>query len=332
MLPKITEDLFLKDKRLIAPLLGYPGIRYTNYSKTQVQLEHQAHYETIMALTDNFQPDIVFPLMDLSREVHAFGRKAVFHHLPLKDEISGEYSPRMISLMEKRELLESERITEYLLTLELLKKSISSSQILCAYISGPVSLTGMIMGMDNMALSLLLNPDAVHELLAVCNHKLNGLLPHLKSAGAQAVCFLEPTASLLSPAQAKEFSLDYLTHLVAANTEQSVDSIIHICGNTTSIIELMANTGAAALSLDSPATGVNLSEISQKFSSLPVLMGNINPSGSILTGTPQEVEAKVKSLLASLKDQPHFILSTGCDLPQETPIPNIEAFFKAARE
>ena len=331
MLPEITEDLYLKHKRLIAPLLGYPGIQYSKYSKTQVQLQHKAHYETIMALTDNFQPDIVFPLMDLSREVHAFGRKTVFHHLPLKDEISGKYSPRMISLMEKRELLESERITEYLLTLELLKKSISSSQILCAYISGPISLAGMIMGMDNMALSLLLDPDAVHELLAMCNHKLNALLPHLKSAGAQAVCFLEPTASLLSPAHAKEFSLDYLSQLIAATTELGLDSIIHSCGNTTSIIDLMANTGAAALSLDSPATGVNLSDISRKFSSLPVLMGNINPSGSILTGSPQEVESEVHNLLDSLKDVPKFILSTGCDLPQATPLANIKAFFEAAK-
>ena len=328
----MAEDNFLQNKRLIAPLLGYPGIQFTNYSKTQVQLEHQAHYETIMALTNNFQPNIVFPLMDLSREVHALGRKAVFHHLPLKDEIIGEYSPSMISKIENRKLLDSERITEYLLTLELLKKSISSSQILCAYISGPVSLAGMIMGMDNLALSLLLNPDAVHDLLTVCYQKLNDLLPHLKSAGAQAICFLEPTASLLSPLQATKFSLDYLTPLISATSELDIDSIIHICGNTSSIIELMTDTGASALSLDSPATGIVLSDIFHKFSSLPVLMGNINPSGTILSGTPQEVRSEVHNLLNSMKDVSDFILSTGCDLPQETPLSNIKAFFEAARD
>ncbi|MDP8221315.1 MAG: uroporphyrinogen decarboxylase family protein, partial [Candidatus Stygibacter frigidus] len=325
------EDSFLQNKRLIAPLLGYPGIQYTNNSKTQVQLEHEAHYETIMALTDNFQPDIVFPLMDISREVHALGRKAVFHHLPLKDEIIGDYFPGMISQIEKRVLLDSERITEYLLTLELLKKSMASNQMLCAYISGPVSLAGMIMGMNNLALSLLLNPDAVHNLLSLCLHKLNELLPHLKSAGAQAICFLEPTASLLSPLQATEFSLDYLTQLISTTSDLELDSIIHICGNTSSIIELMTQTGASAISLDSPATGIVLSDIFNKFSSLPVLMGNINPSGAILTGTPQEVRSEVDNLLDSMKDVPDFILSTGCDLPQESSLTNIKAFFDAAR-
>jgi len=37
-------------------------------------------------------------------------------------------------------------------------------------------------------------------------------------------------------------------------------------------------------------------------------------------------------LMDAMKPYPNFILSTGCDLPQEIPVDNIEAFMKAGRE
>jgi uroporphyrinogen decarboxylase len=331
MINEMIRAYSQKHKRIIAPLMGYPGLQLSKQAKTKAQLDHTAHYDTIMALVDNFQPDIVFPLMDLSREVHALGRKAVFHAIPLKDEISGDYTPRMLSMLDKRELLDSQRFSEYLRALQLLSKSISSEQILCAYLCAPVTLAGMIMGIDKMALALLMNPESVHDLLRVCQTKLQNILPLLAEAGANAVCFLEPTASLLSPAQAQEFSLNYLTSLFSTSKMLKIDTIIHICGNTKPVFSQMADTGADILSLDSPACGINLQAVAE---TLPtqIIMGNLNPTGTLLIGKPEDVKTEVNDLLASMKNFPEFILSTGCDLPENTPIANIKAFFLAARE
>jgi len=52
----------------------------------------------------------------------------------------------------------------------------------------------------------------------------------------------------------------------------------------------------------------------------------------MLTGTPEKVESESKKLISEMSDADNFILSTGCDLPMETPLENIDAFMKVAKK
>ena len=45
----------------------------------------------------------------------------------------------------------------------------------------------------------------------------------------------------------------------------------------------------------------------------------------------QAVEAEASELLKRMAPYPNFVLSTGCDMPQETPLENIHAFMRAGR-
>jgi uroporphyrinogen decarboxylase len=91
----------------------------------------------------------------------------------------------------------------------------------------------------------------------------------------------------------------------------------------------MPHTGAKALSLDSP---VNLKEASKVVSEEIILMGNLAPVKIFLQSTPDEVTEATMALLDETKDIKNFILSSGCDIPLETPLENIEAFMKAGRK
>lgn len=51
----------------------------------------------------------------------------------------------------------------------------------------------------------------------------------------------------------------------------------------------------------------------------------------MLYGSVGEVETEVRILLVEVAETPNFMLSTGCDLPFETPEVNIEAFMRTAR-
>jgi DNA polymerase/3'-5' exonuclease PolX len=48
--------------------------------------------------------------------------------------------------------------------------------------------------------------------------------------------------------------------------------------------------------------------------------------------TIRQIAEATRSLRESMKDTKNFILSSGCDIPISTPLENIEAFMKAARE
>ena len=82
------------------------------------------------------------------------------------------------------------------------------------------------------------------------------------------------------------------------------------------------------LSLDSVMNFKKLKKIIPKEI---VLIGNLDPVKIFLQSTPDEVVEATRSLKDNMKDTDNFILSSGCDIPLNTPLENIEAFMKAAR-
>ena len=93
----------------------------------------------------------------------------------------------------------------------------------------------------------------------------------------------------------------------------------------------MANSGVDGISLDSKEVGVDLREIAKILTKYVLIIGNINPTGVMLRGKPEDVKREVINLLDLMNPYANFILSTGCDLPQETPLKNIKAFMEAGK-
>jgi uroporphyrinogen decarboxylase len=97
------------------------------------------------------------------------------------------------------------------------------------------------------------------------------------------------------------------------------------------LFEKMSQADVDAISLDSREAGVDLPAVASQVSSEVAIVGNISPTGSILNGSPEDVSSEVLSLLDKMAPYSNFILSTGCDLPQETPYENIKAFMDVGR-
>ena len=73
-------------------------------------------------------------------------------------------------------------------------------------------------------------------------------------------------------------------------------------------------------------------DIIPKIPSDTVVMGNVDPAGTLRLGTPEKVRAETLALLERCSKYPNFVLSTGCDVPPMTPWENIDAFFAASDE
>jgi uroporphyrinogen decarboxylase len=65
-------------RRLVAPLMGFPGVEMIGSSIKIAQQNFGEHYKAIRSLVDAYAPDAVFPLMDLSVEANALGRYTIF--------------------------------------------------------------------------------------------------------------------------------------------------------------------------------------------------------------------------------------------------------------
>jgi uroporphyrinogen decarboxylase len=153
----------------------------------------------------------------------------------------------------------------------------------------------------------------------------------LIAAGAQAICILEPSAVMLGPDEFASFSGSYVHHIIESYKYAGVTTIYHTCGNTMHLVDKMVAAGVSAVSLDSRDAGVDLPSVAQRLPPDVVIMGNVNPTGSLLHGKPSDVEAEVSDLMKRMAPYPNFVLSTGCDLPQETPLENIHALMRVGR-
>jgi uroporphyrinogen decarboxylase len=187
------------------------------------------------------------------------------------------------------------------------------------------------MGAQESAMATLLDPDTLATLCEFTTEKIQEYVRLLISAGAQILCILEPSAVMLGPDQFEQFSSLFVRHIIKSCRYTNVATVYHTCGNTMHLIDKMLDSGVDAISLDSPEAGVDLPRVAGRLNGEVILFGNINPTGHILTSSPEAVEKEVFGLLKAMESYPNFVLSTGCDLPQETPFENIGAFIKAGR-
>ena len=79
-----------KPRRLVAPLMGYPGTQLTNSTLKQNGFNSELHYRSVYKLTEQFAPDVIFPMMDLSVEAGAIGLQIRY---PLEESASVEIHP-----------------------------------------------------------------------------------------------------------------------------------------------------------------------------------------------------------------------------------------------
>ncbi len=326
-----TRVAFEHKKVLVAPLMGFPGIRLAGSSVKIAQQNHLEHFRVIKALVDRFQPDMVFPLMDLSVEANAIGRYTVFPKNDSATVPKDAFSVREIQDMDRIPIEGDSRITGYRETARLLALKIAPGILKGAYVSGPYTLAAQIMGTGEAAMATIMDQQSLHKVCGLAARKIAEYAALLAAVNIDVICFLEPSAVMLGPEQFEEFSGAYVRGIIQDNSLNGVSTIYHTCGNAMHLVEKMVESGVSGLSFDSQEAGIDLPGIGAAVPENVVVMGNVNPTTTILRGTTQHVERRTAELIESMKEYPNFILSTGCDLPLETPLENIHAFMKTAR-
>ena len=326
-----VREAYRQGRRLVAPLVGFPGLTMTGGNIKLAQQNYGQHYRVVKALADRFHPDLIFPLMDLAVEANALGQFTVFPTDEAATVMKKKFTPENLRALKKINVSFDTRLLGYVETLKLM--SIGIVDVLRgAYVIGPYTLSALIIGAEEAALASVMKPDDLHLLCEFSTEIIQEYTRLLIGAGAQVLCILEPSAVMLGPDAFTAFSADYVRHINHSCRYTDVATIYHTCGNTTHLLDHMVASGVDAVSLDSPKMGVFLPDVAERIPEEVLIIGNICPTDSILFGTPAEVKKEVRGLLKAMAAYPNFVLSTGCDLPQETPLENIDAFMEAGRD
>jgi uroporphyrinogen decarboxylase len=314
----------------VVPLMGFPGIHLTHTTIRQNLFNDDLQARTIGALVDRFQPDAAFVMMDLSVEAEAIG-------LPVDYPVNESPTVSEHPVGSKADLARFQevdpRFCARVHTFEATTRRLSATLDvpLGAYVAGPFTLAGLMMGATQIAMATVDSPDLVHAVVSYATEVITLYALTLAEAGAQIICILDPTATFISEQDFRRFSGGYTRRIVDALADSPWNPMtaLHICGKTTHLVRAMCDTGVQGLSLDAP---MELVSTIQMMPEDTVLIGNIDPVSVMVRSSPAQVRAATSALRQAMASYPNFIMSTGCDLPPETPLENIAAFMAAARE
>jgi MtaA/CmuA family methyltransferase len=196
----------------------------------------------------------------------------------------------------------------------------------------PFTLASLIRGMEPWMLDLAdeSKHELVHQLLEYSTALTLQFIRLMSKTGAHITSNGDSTAGpeLISPAMYRTFALPYEQRVIQCAHEHQMPYVLHICGNTSRIIDDMLKTGSDGFEIDY-RTDVALARDTMR--GRATFIGNIDPSGVLALGTPALVEQKTRELLTTFIDEPRFILNAGCALPSMTPPENLKAMIHAAR-
>jgi [methyl-Co(III) methanol-specific corrinoid protein]:coenzyme M methyltransferase len=193
-----------------------------------------------------------------------------------------------------------------------------------AWVLGPFTMAGQLIELDIFLKGTKKFKEQSEAFLSQMTDLVIKVAKHYQDLGVDYMNIREmgTGTDLLSPRMWK--------NLVQPNLQRVFDGlsspkVLHICGSTDMIIEMMNDCGADALSVDQKN---HVSESRKKLGNNVLLFGNFDPFGTLCQMDAHEVAPVIKQCI----DEGVDAVWPGCDLWPDVKKENVEAYVKAIRK
>ena len=315
-----SEIIQAKDRRYL-PVLYFPTLQLTDMNVEETVHDGKKMAQ-VMAKTIEEFPNMIAAMtgMDLTVDAEAFGAEVRF----APDAVPAVDTQLAETLEDAKKLevpdVHAGRVDVFIEAVKEAQKLITDRPVFGGQL-GPFSLAANILEITHAMECTIEEPEIVHTVLEKATDFLIRRAQAYKDAGANGILLAEPTAGLLAPAQAAEFSDKYVKQLVDAVQDSSFYVIEHDCGNVTNMTDGMYGTGAKGFHF---GNNVKMPQILSQIPQDVLVFGNINPA-DMFRGKPEDLRQTSLDLLDACKDYPNYVFSSGCDVPPGSPIENCHA-------
>jgi MtaA/CmuA family methyltransferase len=170
------------------------------------------------------------------------------------------------------------------------------------------------------------DPCLAHDILRFLSSIVTEFALAQIETGAPMIGAGDAAASLVSTEMYREFALPYEKLIVDTVHEAGGMVKLHICGNSTRLLDDMASTGCDLFNIDHL---VDLETAAIAFSNVnKAIKGNLNPVSDILQSTPENCMKKAKKCIERMQGY-SYMLSPGCEVPVNTTDEVMMAFCNA---
>lgn len=311
--------------RVAMPIAVYPGLALTGGTIGDLVTNPRAQCGAALALHARYDTPVLLSAMDLSAEAEAFGAEVHFtdHEVPTvtRPVLSSPGEVKNLAVPSPGD----RRTSVYLETVRELKAH-SGGRLVLGGCIGPFSLAGRLVGVTEAFGLTITDPGPMHELLHKCARFLEDYVRAFVSAGADGVIMAEPSAGLLSPGAVSAFSSRYIRQIVEGTRPRSF--VLHNCAARIVHLPAIMESGARILHFGAP---MDMAAALGKVDEDVIVCGNLDPAGVFCQPSPSAVAEQTTKLLSSTTAFRNHVVSSGCDLPPQVPLANLDAFYAAVK-
>jgi len=192
---------------------------------------------------------------------------------------------------------------------------------------GPLNVATFLMGTTEFLMALKTDPDQAHKLLRLITQFLKQwhALQRQTFPSIDGMFLLDDIVGFVGEQDFKEFGLPYFKELYSANVA------VKFFHNDAECAKSIGYYPEIGINLYNPGIFNTLAELRQMSANRLTLLGNIPPRDVLAKGSPTDVAAAVKQLLAETTDRSKLILSCAGGVPPGVSTDNLKAFIEAAQ-
>ncbi len=173
-------------------------------------------------------------------------------------------------------------------------------------------------------------PESLHRLLEITTQSIIAYLNAQLASGAQALMVFDTWGGILTPRAYQEFSLAYLSRIVAGLVRKTGDEqapVILFTKGGGAWLEEIAATGCDAVGID---WTLNLGDARRRIGDRVAVQGNLDPA--VLYASPDRIRQQVAHVLADFGPGPGHVFNLGHGIQPGTDPEHARVLVEAVHE
>ncbi len=314
----------------VCPGIGHYAAYQAHQPMTRVAFSPELMASVVLASLWRHGYDACSPITDYALGTESMGSQAVIRDweqtfvgdVPVK-------SAEDVGRLRAPDPLKDGRMPVIIGCERILVEAVGATAGVNGGLAGPLSFASNLRGLDRLMVDAIMSPHLVHQLLRLSLQAVKDFgEAQMVYGGVSTINIYDPVATLLSTSMVEEYSFAYLEDLIRHLKARGAKILLHICGNTTRLLEGMLLIGVDVISLD---VDVDLKEAKRLVAGRATISGNV-ATQSLFRRSPDEIYVEACGCIEKAAAGGRFSLSSSCEVPLETPPENIDAMVRAARE
>ena len=308
------------------PLLMFFAADRAGLSYREYATNHEALASAQLNMYENYKVDAVTVCSDAFRLCADLGGEMAYpeNQTPYCASPVVKSESDLAALKKPDPERKGSRMRDRISAVENISRAAGDRAMVFGWVEMPFAEACNLCGLSNFMMMLTDAPELAHRLLEfIVDIEIDFARTQL-AAGAHSIGCGDAAASMISSSHFREFALPYERRVTDAIRASGGYSKLHICGDSSHLLDDLAENGADLFNVDHMVDLKRAGEVYSKCGA--AFKGNVNPVTDLMSATPEHAQ-KAAANCVEISRGKRIMLGAGCEIPAAT---SDEVFFAFA--